>query len=347
MIRIAVSAGPGSDLVPFVQEAERLGVHSVWTAEAWGFDALTPLAYLAAVTSEIKLGSGIVQIGSRTPANLAMSALTMQSLSNGRFILGVGTSGPQVMEGFHGVPFRNVLRRTRELIEIVRKITRGERSDYAGEVYTLPLPNGAGKAIRASAPPAEVPIYIASLGPANLRLTGEVADGWVGTSFIPESADVFLAPMREGAEAAGRSLDDVDLQVPAGVEFTDDVEEAARRNARGYAFTFGAMGSRNQNFYKNAFSRQGYAEIAQEIQQLWLDGKRDEAADRVPPELAMKTNLLGTPDMIKDRLRVYRDAGVDTIRAGLRGSTLDERLLTLGKLMDAVADVNAEASARA
>jgi F420-dependent oxidoreductase-like protein len=345
-MRISVSVGPGPDMIPFVQEAERLGVHSVWTAEAWGFDALTPLAYLAAVTSEIKLGSGIVQIGARTPAMVAMSSMTMQALSNGRFILGLGTSGPQVIEGWHGIPFRRPLRRTRETIEIVRQITRGERSGYDGQIYRLPLPDGAGRSIRSSAPPAEVPIYIASLGPANLRMTGELADGWVGTSFIPETADVFLEPMREGAESAGRVLADIDLQVPAGVEFTDDPDEAAKRHARGYAFTFGAMGSKDQNFYKNAFSRQGYADVAEEIQALWLDGKRDEAADRVPAELGLKTNLLGTPEMIADRLRVYRDAGITTIRAGLRGSTLDERLLTLGRLMDVVADVNAEASAR-
>jgi alkanesulfonate monooxygenase SsuD/methylene tetrahydromethanopterin reductase-like flavin-dependent oxidoreductase (luciferase family) len=168
----------------------------------------------------------------------------------------------------------------------------------------------------------------------------------VGTSFVPETAEVFLEPMRTGAEAAGRSLSDIDLQVPAGVEFTDDVDEAAKRHARGYAFTFGAMGSKDQNFYKNAFSRQGYAEIAQEIQALWLDGKRDEAAERVPMELGLKTNLLGTPDMIAGRLRVYRDAGITTIRAGLRGRTLDERLVTLANLMDVVADVNTEAPAR-
>ncbi len=346
-MRVSVSIGPGPELIPFVQEAERLGVHSVWTAEAWGFDAITPLAYVAAVTSEVRLGTGIVQVGSRTPANVAMTAMTMQALSGGRFILGLGTSGPQVMEGFHGVPFRNVLRRTRELIEIVRKIASGDRSEFAGETYTLPLPNGAGKAIRSSAPPARVPIYIASLGPTNLKLTGELADGWIGTSFVPETAEVFLAPMREGAESAGRTLADIDLQVPAGVEFTDDVEEAAKRHARGYAFTFGAMGSKDQNFYKNAFSRQGYAEIAQEIQALWLEGKRDEAAERVPMELGLKTNLLGTPDMIADRLRVYRDAGITTIRAGLRGRTLDERLVTLAKLMDVVAEVNAEAKTRA
>jgi F420-dependent oxidoreductase-like protein len=338
-LQIAVSAGPGPDAADFVVEAERLGAHSVWTAEAWGYDALTPLAYFAARTSKIKLGSGIVQVGARTPAMVAMSAMTMQALSRGRFILGLGTSGPQVIEGWHGIPFTKPLQRTRETIEIVRKITRGERSDYDGEIYTLPLPDGAGRAIRSSAPPADVPIYIASLGPRNLRMTGELADGWVGTSFVPETAEVFLEQIRAGADKAGRTLADLDLQVPAGVEFTDDVDEAAKRHARGYGFTFGAMGSKDQNFYKNAFSRQGFAEIAERVQALWLEGKREEAADLVPPELAMKTNLLGTPEMIVDRLRVYRDAGVTTIRAGLRGQTMDERLLTLGKLMDAVAGI--------
>jgi alkanesulfonate monooxygenase SsuD/methylene tetrahydromethanopterin reductase-like flavin-dependent oxidoreductase (luciferase family) len=172
-------------------------------------------------------------------------------------------------------------------------------------------------------------------------MTGALADGWVGTSFMPETADVFLEHLRTGAENAGRSMDDLDVQVAAGVEFTDDVDEAAKRHARGYAFTFGAMGSRDQNFYKNAFSRQGYEDVAGEVQRLWLDGKRDEAADAVPPEIGLKTNLLGTPDMVKQRLGVYRSAGVTTIRAGLRGSSLDERLLTLAQLMDAVAEFNA------
>ncbi len=343
-LRIAVGAGAGGeDTVSFVREAERLGVHSLWTAEAWGHDALTPLAFLAARTSTIRLGSGIVQVGARTPAMTAMSAMSMQTLSNGRFILGLGTSGPQVMEGWHGVPFRSPIRRTRETIEIVRTIARGERLSYDGKIYTLPLPGGPGRAIRSSAPPVEIPIYIASLGPANLRLTGELADGWVGTSFMPETADVFLEHLRDGAASAGRSLDDLDLQVPAAVEFTDDVEDAAKRHARGYGFTFGAMGSRDQNFYKNAFTRQGYGDEAEEVQRLWIEGRREEAADKVPLEIGLKTNLLGTPDMIAERLRLYRDAGITTIRAGLRGSDLSERLETLGGLMDVVNRVNQEA----
>ena len=345
-MRIAVAASAyGEDGVAFVQEAERLGVHSVWSAEAWGFDALTPLAYLAAKTSTIRLGSGIAQVAARTPANLAMSAMSMQALSNGRFILGLGTSGPQVIEGWHGIPFRSPIQRTRETIEIVKQIVSGEKLEYSGEIYQLPLPGGQGKSIRTAAPAVEVPVYVASLGPANLRLTGELADGWLGTSFIPESAGVFLDDLRVGAESASRSLDDLDLQVPAAVEFTDDVDEAAARHARGYAFTFGAMGSRDQNFYKNAFSRQGYSEIATEIQQLWIDGKRDEARDLVPVEIGLKTNLLGTAEMIAERLRLYRDVGITTIRAGLPGSDLTQRLLALGRLMDVVAEVNSDANA--
>jgi F420-dependent oxidoreductase-like protein len=341
-IRIAVSAGPGGeDTVTFVQEAERLGVHSIWTAEAWGTDALTPLAFFAAKTSRIHLGSGIVQVGARTPAMTAMSAMSMQYLSGGRFLLGLGTSGPQVMEGWHGVPFRSPIQRTRETIEIVRMISGGEKLAYAGKIYTLPLPDGPGRSIRSAAPPVHVPIYIASLGPTNLRLTGELADGWVGTSFMPESADVFLDELRLGAESAGRSLDDLDLQVPASVEFTDDVDEAAKRHARGYGFTFGAMGSRQQNFYLNAFVRQGYGDVVREVQRLWMDGERDQARDLVPSEIGLRTNLLGAAEKIGDRLRAYRDAGVRTIRAGIPGESLDERLTTLGRLMDVVTDVNA------
>jgi F420-dependent oxidoreductase-like protein len=339
-LRIAVGASAYSeDGVDFVREAERLGAHSAWSAEAWGYDGLTPLAYLAAKTSKIMLGSGIVQVGARTPGNLAMASLSLQALSGGRFLLGLGTSGPQVMEGLHGVRFEKVLQRTRETIEIVKRLASGERSGYDGELYTLPLPDGPGRSIRLSAEPRPVPIYIASLGPRNLHLTGELADGWLGTSFMPDTADIFFDHIRAGAEAADRTLDGFDFNVSAGVTFTDDVEEAAKRHARGYAFTFGAMGSAKQNFYKDAFERQGYIEDARAVQKLWLEGKREEAAERVPVEIALKTNLIGTPDMIRDRLRVYRDAGVTTIRAGLAGKTLDDRLQALARLTELAAEI--------
>ena len=177
---------------------------------------------------------------------LAMSAMSMQSLSSGRFLLGLGTSGPQVMEGWHGVRFTSPIGATRETIEIVRTVAGGERLEYDGAVYQLPLPDGPGRSIRSMMPPVEVPIYVAALGPRNLELTGELADGWIGNAFMPEHADAFLGPSAKAPTRAGRSLADLDLLIPVAVEFTDDVDEAARRHARGYAFTIGAMGSRTR-----------------------------------------------------------------------------------------------------
>lgn len=325
----------------FVVDAERLGASQVWVAEAWGADALTPLAYLAARTETIKLGTGIAQLGARTPAMLAMSAMSLQSLSGGRFLLGLGTSGPQVMEGWHGVRFSSPLKATRETIEIVRMVAAGERLSHEGDVYTLPLADGPGRAIRSMMTPAKVPIYIAALGPRNLELTGELADGWIGNAFVPEHADAFLAHLRDGVARAGRSLAELDLVIPAGVEFTDDVDEAAVRHARGYAFTIGAMGSKDANFYNAAFTRQGYGDDVRAVQQLWLDGKREEAADRVPIELGQRTNLLGTAAMIVERLRLYRDAGITTLQAKLDGDRT-HRLDTVAQLVELVQDVTNE-----
>ena len=343
MMRVGMYA-PSYDSagVEFVRQAERLGVDSAWSAEFWGGDALTPLAYLAGQTSTIRLGTGIVQLGARTPAMLAMSALSMQALTGGRFILGIGTSGPQVMEGWHGVRFDRPVQRTRETIDIIRKVSAGERLAYDGKVYTLPLPDGEGRAIRSAMAPTHIPIYIASLGPANLRLTGELADGWIGNSFFPETADVFFDPMRAGAAAAGRDFNTLDLTVAAGVEFTDDVEEAGRRHAEGYAFTFGAMGSANANFYNDAFARQGFGDDVREVQRLWMAGDQAAARKRVPIEIGLRTNLIGTDDMVRERLRLYRDAGITTLRPGLAGADLDARLTTLARLLDLVAEINRE-----
>ena len=336
----------GPDDVDFVVEADRLGAHSVWVPEAWGQDALTPLAYLAARTTRIGLGAGIVQIGARTPANLAMSALSLQALSGGRFLLGLGTSGPQVMEGWHGVRFSSPLAATRETVEIVRKVAAGEKLEHHGRVYDLPLPGGPGRAIRSLLPPAPVPMYIAALGPKNLALTGEIADGWIGNAFLPERADAFLPFLEEGiTRAAGtRTLADLDRLIPVAVEFTDDVDEAAARHARGYAFTIGAMGSKDTNFYNAAFARQGFADDVAAVQELWLAGRREEAAARVPLEIGLKTNLQGTPAMVKDRLRHYRRAGITTLQAKLDGDTAS-KIDTLAQLIDLVAEVDAEVDA--
>lgn len=328
----------------YVVEAERLGVDSIWIPEYWGFDALTQIAAAAVVTERIRLCTGIVQLGTRTPAMLAMSAMTLQHLSQGRFVLGIGASGPQVIEGWHGVPFAKPVTRTRETIEIIRKVTQGERLEYDGVVHQLPLPGGEGKAMRSAAPSVDVPIYVASLGPANLALTGAMADGWIGNSFFTETADIFFDKIRAGAETAGRSLDDIELTVSVGVEFTDDVEEASQRHASGFAFTFGAMGSKSSNFYNDAFARQGWGEDVAEVQRLWLEGDREAAAARVPAAIGRRTNLIGPPDEIMSRLREYRDCGVTTLRIGPSGDTLDERVANLGQIADLVQQVNAESS---
>jgi F420-dependent oxidoreductase-like protein len=341
-MQVGIAAHVSSpDDAAFVRDAERLGATSAWVAEAWGQDALTPLAYLAAHTEEIALGSAIAQLGARTPAMLAMSAMSLQQLSGGRFRLGIGTSGPQVMEGWHGVRFTAPLAATRETIEIVRSIARGDRVTHDGQVFQLPLPGGPGRALRSMLPPVPVPIYVAALGPRNLELTGELADGWIGNAFMPEHGAVFLDRLAAGAAAAGRRLDELDLVIPVSVEITDDAEEAGRRHARGYAFTIGAMGSRDQNFYNAAFSRQGYGDDVRAVQELWLAGRRDEAGDRVPLELGSHTNLLGPPPMIRERLRRYRDAGITTLQAKLAGDAR-ARLDTLAQLVDLVAEVSAE-----
>ena len=244
-------ASDWNQIAEFAKEAESLGADSIWTSEAWGTDAITPLAYLAAATTKIRLGTGIVQVGSRTPGNLVMTSLTLQSMSGGRFILGLGTSGPQVIEGFHGVTFGNPVLRTKELLEIIKMGVSGEKLQYQGKYYQLPLDGGEGKAIRTSAKTWHVPVYVASLGPSNLEMTGEKADGWIGGCFIPETGDVFLDKIRTGLSRSGRKIDDIDILIPVSLEFTDEVEEAAKRHARGYGFTFGAMGSVKNNFYKN------------------------------------------------------------------------------------------------
>ena len=346
---IGVGFGGGSieRAVDYVVEAEKLGVHSVWAAEAWGSDAVTPLAFLAARTERILLGTGIIQAGTRTPALVGMTAATMQMLSGGRFLLGLGTSGPQVIEGWHGLPFDKPVTRMREVIEIARLVQQGERVQYDGRVYTLPRPGGEGKPIRSSMGATEpAPIYLATLGPKSLEVTGEIADGWLGTSVMPEHAHIFFDRIRAGAERAGRDFSAIDLQAGGVVAFSDDVERLYAARKPGLAFTLGAMGSRDHNFYNEAYQRQGYADLALEVQRLWLDRRRDEAVALIPDDVAMKLNLLGTEDMVRDRIRTYRDAGVTTIRVDPEGDGLAGRLETLGRFMHVLDQVNAKLPAK-
>ncbi|HYB40304.1 MAG TPA: LLM class F420-dependent oxidoreductase [Candidatus Methylomirabilis sp.] len=340
-MRVAIGLGLASEdwqaASDYVVEADRLGVDCLWSAEAWGHDAATPLAFLAARTSRIRLGTGIMQAGTRTPALVAMTAMSLASMSGDRFNLGLGVSGPQVIEGWHGIRFERPAQRLRETVEIVRRATRGERLAYKGSVYELPLPGGEGKALRSAARPRpDIPIYLATLSPRTLELTGEIADGWLGTSFMPEHARTFFDHLAIGAARAGRSLADLDLQAGGVVAFSDDVERLLPPRKPGLAFSLGAMGSRHHNFYNDAYRRAGYEDVAVEVQRLWLDGRREEATARVPDELVLKTNLLGTEAMVRRRLQVYREAGVTTLRVDPAGETLDARLATLGRLLSLI-----------
>lgn len=346
-LRIAVGTGlvdeDWEQSATWVREAERLGVDSVWAGEAWGFDAATQIAFLAARTTNISLGTGILQAGTRSPANIAMTALSLASMSGDRFLLGLGTSGPQVIEGWHGVPFQPAVTRLRETVEIIRLASSGERLAFEGKAYKLPLPGGAGRALRSSARPRQIPVYLATLGLKSLEVTGEIADGWIASSFMPEHADVFLDHIAAGARKGGRDLNDLDLQAGGVVAFSDDVDNLIAPRKPGFAFEMGAMGSKDRNFYSDAYERQGYGELTSRVQELWHAGRRDEAAAIIPDDFVLKSNLLGTPAMVKDRIRVYRDAGIMTLRVNPEGKTLDERLATLGRFIELAREVAAEA----
>ena len=339
-MRIAISLGgrDWDEVATYVREAERLGVAVAWSAEAWGSDAVTPLAWLAAKTDTILLGAGIMQISARAAVMTAQTALTLSELSGNRFLLGLGVSGPQVVEGLHNQGFRRPVERMRETVDVIRLALSGERLSYEGRHIRLPLPDGEGKALRlALRPNPSVPIYIASLSPKMLELTGEVADGWLGTSFVPEGAEAFLAHLRTGAERAGRSLDDIDVSQGGDVAFSDDVERLVAERKPRLAFSLGGMGSATTNFYNNAYSRQGWAEVADEVRRLWVDGRRDEAAAAVPDEMVFATTLIGTEEMVRERMRAWREAGVTTLRLYPDGETVTQRLATLGRAMDIAA----------
>lgn len=308
------------ELVQVVQAAERLGAHSVWSAEAWGMDAVVSLAYLAGVTERIRLGSGIMQISARTPAATAMTALAMDRVSNGRFSLGLGVSGPQVVEGLHGASFAHPLGRLREYVDIVRLALNGERIRYQGRHFELPRPGGEGKALKTSmAPRPDLPIYLATLGPKSLELTGEIASGWLGTSFVPEHSSVFFDSIRRGAERAGREFSEIDIQINAHVKVSDDLDALLDEYRPKLAFSLGGMGSATTNFYNDAFARAGYEDACAEVQRLWVGGDKTAAAAAVPAELVFATNLIGTEAMVFDRIRAHHLAGVHTL--GLRLTT--------------------------
>ena len=312
-----IQSGTLKQTVEWVQFAEKLGVHMAFAAEAWWSDAITPIAYLADKTHRIQLATGIMQTTARTPAMTAMSALTLHDLTAGRFVLGLGASGPQVVEGLHSVRYNPPLSRLRETVDICRMIFAGDKVQYQGKVYQMPLPDSEGKAIKISHDPVDIPIYLASLGPNALRYTGSAADGWLGTSFSPDHAEAHLDYLLAGTDNSDRRLSDLDLCVSVRVELGDDIEAMIERRRAAVAFTMGGMGSAETNFYNDAFKRAGYAEDAIAIQKLWIDGKRQEAAQRVPDAMVTQFQALGDRAMVTERLRKYRDAGVTTLKLGL------------------------------
>jgi F420-dependent oxidoreductase-like protein len=326
---------PG-DQIGLVREAEATGFDSVWTAEAYGSDAATPLAWFAARTERIRLGAAILQIPGRSPAMTAMTAVTLDHLSEGRFNLGLGTSGPQVAEGWHGQRFGHQLARTREYVEIVRRALARERLTYDGEVFTLPLPDGPGKALKLTIGPVQerIPIYIAAIGPKNTQLVGEIADGWLPFFFSPEHVDGSRSLLEQGAARTGRSLEDFDIAPTVQVSIDDDIDRARDVMRPFIALYVGGMGSRQKNFYNRLVRRYGFEDAATTIQGLYLDGKKQEAAAAIPRELIDLVTMCGPRERVRERLEVYRDAGVETLIASVMGPDFEARKRTLRELAE-------------
>jgi F420-dependent oxidoreductase-like protein len=310
-------AQPGTsplELLELAVDAERLGYDSAWAAEAWGVDAITPLAWLGAQTTTLKLGTAIMQLPGRSPANAAMTAVTLDMLSGGRFLMGLGTSGPQVVEGWHGQEWGKPLGKTREYVEIVRRILRRERLEHHGEHYDIPVQGGTGlgKPLKLMARPlrADIPIYLAAIGPKSVEQAFEIADGWLPIFWSPEKArSVFpVDRAREGFDVAPTA--------PAIV--TDDVDAARDMLREYYSFYIGGMGARGKNFYNDLFTRYGYEAEAREIQDLFLDGKQREAAAKVPDAFVDEVALIGSVERIRDRLAAWSESGATSLLVSTR-----------------------------
>ncbi len=327
--------GPDEQL-QVVQEAERLDYDTVWAAEAYGSDAATVLAWLAAGTTKIKLGSAIFQMPARSPAMTAMTAATLDELSAGRVRLGIGSSGPQVAEGWHGQRFANQLQRTREYVEVVRKALARERLEYHGETLELPLPDGPGKALKLMIAPVQerIPIYLAAIGPKNTALAGEIADGWLPTLFSPDHVGEFRKLLEEGAARSGRSLDGFDIAPNVSAYVSEDRELARNLMRPMLGLYIGGMGSRKQNFYNNLVKRYGFEEEADRIRDLYLDGQQAEACEAIPAELIDMVSLCGPREFVRERISAFRAAGVGTLTVMPMAFTVDDRVAQLRELAE-------------
>jgi F420-dependent oxidoreductase-like protein len=333
-------AGNDASNVELAVEADRAGYAVCWAAEAYGSDAVSVLAWVGARTERIDLGSAVLQIPARTPAMTAMTAATLDALSGGRFRLGLGVSGPQVSEGWHGVRFDAPLGRTREYVDVVRMVLSRRDVAYSGEHWQLPLPGGEGKALRLTVRPVRdhLPVYLATVGPKNSRLAGEIADGWLGIFFSPEHAHLALDPIREGRRAAGHGtepdagtdpLDGFDVCVTVPVSIGDDLEAAAAPLRRYAALYLGGMGSRTRNFYNALARRMGFEAAAEQVQDLFLGGNPRAAAAAVPFEFLDATSLIGPVERVAERMRAFADAGVTTLTVAPYGATSEEQVATV------------------
>jgi F420-dependent oxidoreductase-like protein len=319
------------DVVDMAREAERLGFESFWIGEAYGTDAVSALGASAAVTQEMLLGSAVLAMPGRSAAMTAQSAMTLDAMTGGRFLLGLGTSGPQVAEGWHGVRFTRPVTWTREYVDVIRMVLRGERVTYEGSIIRLPLPDGPGKSLASISTPLrpEIPVYLGALGPRNLALVGQIADGWLPLWFAPEHAPRLTQPILEAAVGAERTPDEI-LVSPMVVFRVDDDLDAARAPARiGLALYIGGMGSREQNFYHRLISGYGYGELCRRVQDLYLDGKHAQAAATIPDELVDLLCLCGPPARIAQRLEAYRGIA-DRVIALPAANSAKDRLAQMG-----------------
>ncbi len=330
--------GPQEQL-EVVQEAERLGYDSAWAAEAYGSDAATVLAWLAARTTSIGLGAAVFQMPARSPAMTAMTAATIDQLSGGRMILGLGSSGPQVAEGWHGQRFARQLQRTREYIDVVRLALSRERVEYHGETIELPLADGPGRSLKLTIAPIQerIPIYLAAIGPKNTALAGEIADGWLPTFFSPTHVADLRALLAEGADRSGRSLEGFDIAPTVSAHVSDDREHARDLMRPLLALYIGGMGSREQNFYNQLVCRYGFEAAAREVQDLYLAGKKAEAQQAIPDELIDEVSLCGPREAVRERLGAFADAGVGTLIVAPYADTVDGQIAQLRTIAELAA----------
>lgn len=312
------SSGPPDGALEAITTAEQLGYDSVWTAEGYGSDALTPLAWWGSATSRVKLGTNITQMSARTPTATAMAALTLDHLSGGRFVLGLGASGPQVVEGWYGQPYPKPLARTREYVDIVRQVVAREAPVvHDGRQYQLPLQGGTGlgKPLKSTVHPLRrhIPIHLAAEGPKNVALSAEIGDGWLPLFFSPKSDAFYRSALDEGFAARGERPDEFEVAASVPVIVHDDVEAAAALIKPSLALYIGGMGAKDVNFHHDVFARMGYADVADKVQELYLAGRKDEATAAIPTSLVEDTSLIGPPAKIRDELQAWEETVVTTL----------------------------------